>query len=218
MTKREAKQRLKKLRIEIDRYRYEYHVLNHLSISEAVLDALKHELSTLEQMYPDLITADSPSQRVAGAVAEGFQKVTHVVPMRSLEDAFSRQEMDAWLARLQKLEPTGSFDFLVELKLDGLAVSLIYQDGMFQEGSTRGDGRIGEDVTRNMKTVEAIPLMLRTPSDPEIRAFLKKYRGHVEVTRVEEVLRTQPGTIEVRGEVYMGKQQFEALNELMKSR
>lgn len=218
MTRREAETRVQKLRQEIDRYRYEYHVLNQLSISEAALDALKHELFLLEQQYPDLITPDSPTQRVAGGVAEGFKKVAHATPMLSLEDAFSRQDMDEWLARLRKLEPGAAFDFFVELKLDGFAVSLIYRDGVFVEGSTRGDGRVGEDVTQSLKTVEAIPLVLRAPSEKEIQAFLNKYRGQVDAERVDAFLRTRQGMVEVRGETYMSKSQFEALNDLAKKR
>ncbi len=218
MTRHDAEIRIKKLRTEIDRYRYEYHVLNQLSISDSALDALKHELFTLEQQYPDLITPDSPTQRVAGAVAEGFQKVPHAVPMLSLEDAFSRDDMDHWLMRLQKLAPDASFDFFVELKLDGFAVSLLYEDGRFEQGSTRGDGRVGEDVTQSLKTVEAIPLILRTPSEKEIQHFIKKHRGALDDSRIESVLHTQAGIIEVRGETYMSKQNFDALNALMSSR
>lgn len=186
MTKSEAKVRIAKLREEIAKYRYEYHVLDRLSISEAALDSLKHELYKLEQGHPDLITADSPTQRVAGKALEGFKKVTHVAPMLSIEDVFSREEADAWLVRLKKLEPQGHFDFFAEIKMDGLAMSLVYQDGVFVQGATRGDGRIGEDVTQNLRTIEAIPLSLR-----------KKI----------------PGRVEIRGEVFMTKKQFELLNK-----
>lgn len=218
MTRREAETRARKLRQEINQYRYEYHVLNALSIPEAALDALKHELFLLEQAHPDLITPDSPTQRVAGGVAAGFKKVEHAVPMRSLEDAFSRQEMDEWLARLRRLEPTASFDFFAELKLDGLAVSLIYQDGSFIRGATRGDGRVGEEVTQNLKTVEAIPLTLRQPTEKEIQQFLKKHEGHLDARRVSAWLRNQHGSIEIRGEAYMTKHQLDTLNAALKKR
>lgn len=189
MTKTEAAQRIHRLRKEIDTYRYQYHVLNALEISEAALDALKHQLYTLEQQYPDLITPDSPTQRVAGEPLPGFKKVTHSEPMLSIEDAFSFEEVEEWLARMMKLEPRGHFDFYAELKMDGLAVSLVYEDGHFIQGSTRGDGRVGEDVTQNLKTIEAIPLTLR-----------KKI----------------PGRVEIRGEAYMTKSQLEKLNKKLK--
>ncbi len=189
MTKQDAKERIAKLRELIAKYRYEMHVLDNLSISEAALDSLKHELYKLEQEHPDLITKDSPTQRVAGKPAEGFKKVAHQVPMLSIEDVFSRQEADEWLERLKKLEPRGHFDFFAEIKMDGLAVSLVYEDGYFVQGSTRGDGRVGEDVTQNLRTIEAIPLILR-----------KKI----------------PGRVEIRGEVYLTKKQLEQINKKQK--
>ncbi|MCE9586036.1 NAD-dependent DNA ligase LigA [Candidatus Uhrbacteria bacterium] len=189
MTKTEAKERIGKLRELIAKYRYEMHVLDNLSISEAALDSLKHELYKLEEQHPDLITKDSPTQRVAGKPAEGFKKVTHQVPMLSIEDVFSREEADAWLERMKKLEPRAHFDFFAEIKMDGLAVSLVYEDGHFVQGATRGDGRIGEDVTHNLRTIEAIPLILR-----------KKI----------------PGRVEIRGEVYLTKKQLEQINKKQK--
>lgn len=218
MTKRDAQERIEKLRQEIDRYRYEEHVLDALSISPAALDALKHELYKLEQVYPELITPDSPTQRVAGTVAAGFRKVAHTAAMLSLEDAFSREEMDAWLARLQKLLPGASYDFFAEVKMDGLAVSLIYEDGMFVEGSTRGDGRVGEDVTENLKTIESIPLRLRRPSDKEGEAFLQKNDGHLDAARVRFFFDGYVDRVEVRGEVYMSEQQFKRLNTTLAKR
>ncbi|MCC7522817.1 NAD-dependent DNA ligase LigA [Candidatus Uhrbacteria bacterium] len=191
MNKTEAKERIRKLREQIAKYRYEYHVLDRLSISEAALDSLKHELYKLEQEHPELITKDSPTQRVAGKALEGFKKVTHRIPMLSIEDVFSREEADEWLVRIQKLEPRSHFDFFAEIKMDGLAVSLVYEDGQFVEGSTRGDGRVGEDVTQNLRTIEAIPLSLRKP----VR-----------------------GRIEIRGEVYMTKSQLKKLNASLKKR
>ncbi len=191
MTHTHAAKRIKKLRTEIETYRYQYHVLNVLEISEAALDSLKHELYTLEQEHPDLITSDSPTQRVAGEALPGFKKVTHAFPMRSIEDAFSREEMDAWLTRLKKLKPHAPFDFYAELKMDGLAVSIVYEDGVLAYGATRGDGSIGEDVTHNLKTIEAIPLTLRKPIK---------------------------GRVEIRGEVFMTKTQLAKLNTTLKKR
>lgn len=218
MTKPEAKTRVEKLKQEINRYRYEMHVLDDLSISEAALDALKHELYKLEQEYPELVTADSPTQRVAGKALSGFKKVTHVEPMISIEDVFSSEELEEWLERLKRLEPGAKFDFFSEIKMDGLAMSLVYEDGQFVQGATRGDGRVGEDVTQNLRTIEAIPLVLREPTDKEVAAFLKKYDGKVDVKRVRQALEMRRGRIEIRGEAYMTKKQLEDLNKLLKSR
>lgn len=213
MTHAEAAERVKKLRTEIDRYRYQYHVLNALEISEAALDALKHELYRIEQQYPDLVTPDSPTQRVAGEALPGFKKVTHRVPMLSIEDAFSREEVDEWAARLKKLKPNAAFDFYAELKMDGLAVSLVYEDGAFVQGATRGDGKVGEDVTHNLKTIDAIPLKLRIPTDREIESFLRTHKGTVDAAKVRRVLTTHRGRIEARGEAYMTKTRLEKLNK-----
>lgn len=191
MTKAQAAVRIATLRKEIDAYRYQYHVLHRLEISEAALDSLKHELYTLEQQFPDLITKDSPTQRVAGEALPGFKKVTHTVPMLSIEDAFSREETEEWLKRMQKLKPHAHFDFYAELKMDGLAVSIVYEDSALAYGATRGDGRIGEDVTHNIRTIEAIPLTLRKQMD---------------------------GRVEIRGEVYMTKTRLTELNALLKKR
>lgn len=218
MMRNEAKKRIEKLRQEINRYRHQYHVEDRLEISEAALDALKHELYQLEQEYPDLITPDSPTQRVGGKVASGFQKVTHAAPMLSLEDAFSRQEMDAWLTRLKKLRPRDTYAFYVDPKMDGLAVSLVYENGVLVRGATRGDGRVGEDVTHNLKTVDAIPLTLRTPSKKEIDAFLAAERGVYDAKKTERFFASASSRVEIRGEVYMTKQQLNALNKDLKKK
>jgi len=218
MTKSEAEIRIKKLRLEIDKYRYQYHVLNALEIPEAALDDLKHELYRLEQMYPDLITKDSPTQRVAGEPLPGFKKVTHAARMLSIEDAFSFAEVEEWLARIRKLEPHAKFDFFAELKMDGLAVSLIYQDGKFVQGSTRGDGIVGEDVTHNIRTIEAVPLNLRVPTEKEIEKFLKKHEGKCDANKVKSVLTGHAGRIEIRGETFMMRSQLEKLNKALKKR
>ncbi len=213
MTMQNLGVRIASLRKAIDEYRYEEHVLDALSISSAALDALKHELFLLEQSHPELVTPDSPTQRVAGVASAGFTKVPHLVPMLSIEDAFSREEVDAWLERLRKFVPNQLYDFFAEVKMDGLAVSLIYQEGVLIEGSTRGDGRIGEDVTENLKTIESIPLRLRCPRFDEVEAFLAEYaeRG-MDGSRVQEVLTNFKDRIEVRGEVYMPEHQFKRLN------
>ena len=158
MTKQEAKQRIAKLKKEIDHHRYLYHVLDRQEISDSALDSLKKELFDLEQEFPDLITLDSPTQRIGGKPLKEFKKVKHSSPMLSFNDAFSEKDMKDWLERLSKLTKE-KIDFYCELKIDGLAIELDYKNNSFT-GSTRGDGFVGEDITENLKTVEAIPLSL----------------------------------------------------------
>lgn len=186
MKKTEALERIEKLRTLINDYRYHYHVLDESTMSEAAADSLKHELTQLEDQYPDLITSDSPSQRVAGAVSEAFKSVPHSSRMLSLNDIFNHEELIAWLKRIAKvLHDESELELFADLKMDGLACALIYEDGYLQRGLTRGDGLTGEDVTANIKTIEAIPLALNgLPS----------------------------GTVEVRGEIVMYKADFENLN------
>ncbi len=190
-----AADRLAKLRAAIDQYRYEYHVLDRPSISEAALDSLKHELALIEAKYPQLITPDSPSQRVAGQPLSGFTKVRHRQRMMSLADVFSFAELQEWDARWRKLRPSGQTDYLLDLKLDGLAISLRYHQGRLVQAATRGDGTIGEDVTANIRTIESVPLTLRTTDLSPTTAKL-----------------VEPGDIEIRGEVVMLKKDFDALN------
>lgn len=193
----EARQRIKQLHKEIDENRYFYHVLDKPRVSDAVDDSLKRELAKLEQEYPQLVTADSPTQRVGGAPLEKFVKVTHQTPMLSLNDAFEIADLKSWQDRLsrlvgeQKIKDAG---YYLELKMDGLAVSLRYKNGIFTRGATRGDGKAGEDVTANLKTIESIPLKLRESGDS---------------TLDEKIF---SGEIEVRGEIYLPKADFEYLN------
>lgn len=210
MTKNEVKERLEKLRKEIDRYRYLYHVLDRSEISDAALDSLKHELYRLEQQFSDLITPDSPSQRVGGAPLPEFKKAQHKVPMLSIEDVFSPEELQDWVTRNHKLV-RGPYQFYAEVKMDGLAVALIYRDGLLTVGSTRGDGRVGEDVTQNLKTIEAIPLRLREPSKKEVAEFIKKWHGQLDEKKFRNAL-TFRDEVEVRGECFLPKKAFEALN------
>lgn len=186
MTHSEAQTRLKKLRDEINRQRYNIHVLNKEEMSEAALDSLKHELSQLEQEFPDLITPDSPSQRVAGKPLPGFAKITHQSRMLSLNDVFTFDELKAWEERVSKqLGRPYTEGYYAELKLDGFAISLVYEDGLLTQAVTRGDGTVGEDVTQNARTIDAIPLRLA-----------KDY----------------PGRLEIRGEVYITKKDFAIIN------
>ncbi len=195
MTKDEAKKRIEKLRTTINRHRYLVHVLDRQEISEEALDSLKHELTQLEERFPDLITLDSPTQRVAGKALAAFAKVHHAQPMLSLNDAFSRDELAAWETRNAKAAGADAhFDYYAEVKLDGLAVSVVYEKGVLARGATRGDGMIGEDITQNVRTIESIPLTLDLDAlPPALRARAR-------------------GRIEVRGEVYMPRASFERLN------
>ena len=188
MERTEAKTRILKLKRVIDHHRYLYHALDKQEISEAALDSLKHELYQLEQLYPEFLTSDSPTQRIGGKPLQGFPKVAHDSPMLSIEDLFSPKELADWEAYLKKLAPSEKIDYFCEPKIDGFAISLVYQNGVFKVGSTRGSGAMGEDVTQNLKTIESIPL--RLGSDP---------RGGSDPKRI----------IEVRGEVYMEKKDFE---------
>ncbi|KKT60879.1 MAG: ligase protein, partial [Parcubacteria group bacterium GW2011_GWC1_44_26] len=165
-TKSEARERLSSLRKTIEHHRYLYHVLNKSEISPEVLDALKHELVLIEKAYPDLITPDSPSQRVAGEPLKGFKKIKHTVPQWSFNDAFSPEEMREFDTRVKnmltkvhskKVLPT----YVCELKIDGLKVVLTYENGLLVTAATRGDGVVGEDVTANVKMIESVPLSLK---------------------------------------------------------
>ncbi|MEK7164757.1 MAG: NAD-dependent DNA ligase LigA, partial [Patescibacteria group bacterium] len=161
-----------------------------VEISDAANDSLKHELDLLEQQYLDLIAPDSPTQRVGGEPLPEFKKVKHQSRMLSLNDAFSFAEIEEWFERCERYAGHGiKPDFFAEIKTDGLAVSLIYENGLFVQGATRGDGAVGEEVTQNLKTIEAIPLRLES-----------------------KIKRAQTGRVEVRGEVYIKKKDFEKLN------
>ncbi|MDO5480590.1 MAG: NAD-dependent DNA ligase LigA [Candidatus Saccharibacteria bacterium] len=161
MEKSAAEKRILKLRDLINDYRYHYHVLDESIMSEAAADSLKHELSELEAEYPELITPDSPTQRVAGRALDKFEKVTHEKRMISLADVFSTAEVLDWISRNEKLIPGGKIsEFFTDIKMDGLACSLKYKDGIFVQAVTRGDGLVGEDVTLNVKTIENIPLKI----------------------------------------------------------
>lgn len=212
MTKQGAIKRIERLRATIEHHRYLYHVHDRQEISDAALDSLKHELYRLEQQFPDLIVPSSPTQRVGGAPLAKFRKVRHEFPMLSMEDVFSFEELSEWEGRLRRIVPSASFGYYAELKMDGLAVSLEYQDGEFMRGSTRGDGREGEDVTQNLKTIEAVPLRLRVPDEQEVSAFLKKFSSRVDEKKFRSRMAAHRGALEVRGEVFMSKKSFDALN------
>ncbi len=201
MEKKEAGQRISKLRELINYHRYNYHVLDKEEISSAALDSLKHELFLLEKEFPEFITPDSPTQRVGGQPLKEFKKVSHKVAMISLEDAFSQEELLDWEKYISKLSGAKVLQYFCELKIDGFAISLIYQNGIFVNGSTRGNGLVGEDVTQNLKTIESLPLKL------ELHKGLPKDLEQ----NIQEAL--DDGQIEIRGEVYMTKKEFARVNE-----
>ncbi|MDP2587786.1 MAG: NAD-dependent DNA ligase LigA [bacterium] len=224
LPKSQATARVAKLRQVIARERYNVHVLDRSSMSEAALDSLKKELFDLEQAYPDLITSDSPTQRVAGKPLPAFTKVAHPARIMSLNDAFGPEDLRTWEVRFTKvagLDRTGggedgatgsggkarptdgsgaAFGYYCELKIDGLDIVLKYQDGVFVQGATRGDGQVGEDVTQNLRTIDAIPLRLETG------AFEKKFK------------RKLPRTVYVQGEIYLPIKEFERINTEQKAK
>ncbi|KKR46508.1 MAG: ligase protein [Parcubacteria group bacterium GW2011_GWB1_40_14] len=202
--------RINKLRKEIEKHRYLYHVLDSPEISDSALDSLKHELEQLESQYPEFITQDSPTQRIGGEAKKEFAKVVHSSPMLSFTDVFSEEEFEAWGRRNEDFVDKNISDgFYCELKIDGLAVSLIYKNGAFAIGSTRGNGVIGEEVTMNLKTIEAIPLKLR---EPEIIYSELKKAGF---EKAANFFRSGwPKELEVRGEVFMNTKDFLTLNKI----
>ena len=190
--KRTATERILKLRQLINDYRYHYHVLDESTMSEAAADSLKHELSLLEEKYPDLITTDSPTQRVAGAPLTGFKQVRHNSRMLSLNDVFSPDEVTAWINRTQKLAGKQKIELFADVKMDGLACALIYQGGILIQAITRGDSYVGEDVTDNVRTIKNVPLKLR-----KVAGFDKFLVGRTEI----------------RGEIVILKKDFAELNK-----
>ncbi len=218
MDKEEAKKRIDKLKKVINYHRYLYHVLDRQEISDAALDSLKHELYKLEQQYPEFITPDSPTQRVGGEALDKFKKVKHEVPMLSIEDVFSPAELEEWEAKIKRLVPHTKFEYFGEIKMDGLAISLVYENEILVQSSTRGDGKIGEDVTRNIKTIEAIPLRLHKPEEKQINEFLKKFKGQINEKKFLNRVNNLGERIEIRGEVFMDKKVFEKINEEQKKK
>ena len=196
MTEPQAKKRIDKLQEQIEDLRYRYHVLDDPDVTDEIYDSLTRELHSLEEQFPSLKDPNSATNRVAGKPLDKFVKVPHAVPMLSLNDVFSEEELLAWETRIKKLLPTSvahknGLEYYAELKLDGLAVSLIYKDGVFVQGATRGDGKIGEDITQNLKTVQSIPMRLKVGVGIPTPKFL-----------------------EVRGEAVMRKAVLDELNKI----
>jgi len=210
MTKKEARERIEKLKKLINYHRYLYHVLDKQEISEAALDSLKKELFDLEQKFPEFITPDSPTQRVGGKPLEKFEKFRHPTPMLSFNDAFTEQDMIDWEERIKKLltpEEIQKIEYFCELKFDGLAIELIYENEIFKKGATRGDGLVGEDVTQNLKTIESVPLRLRDREE-----VIKDLRKHELDEIAQFVEKNGLKSVVVRGEALITKKEFERIN------
>lgn len=191
MTLEEAETRYIELKDIMARYSHEYYVLDRPSVSDAIYDGLMQEVKNIEKRYPQIITFDSPTQRVGGQPVDSFKKVEHSTRMLSLNDVFGRADVEAWIKRMDKLLPSTSHEFFCDVKMDGLACALVYQDGQFIQAITRGDGFVGEDVTSNVKTISNVPLRLR--SQKGLEHFLI-------------------GRTEIRGEIIMFKKDFDELN------
>src|SRR6202140_346520 len=179
-------------RDEIRRHEYRYYVLDDPEISDAEFDRLMNELKRLEAAHPELIMPDSPTQRVGGKPREGFVKVAHSVPMLSLDNAYSEEELRNWERRVHELSGRKDIEYVCELKLDGMSLALRYEDGRLVRGITRGDGIVGEDVTLNVRTVRSIPLSI--PKEKLKAAGI-------------------PPDFEVRGEMLMPLAAFRKMNE-----
>jgi DNA ligase (NAD+) len=188
----QPEKRAKELRELLARYSYEYHVLDMPTVDDAVYDSLFGELKKIEAEHPELVVSDSLTQRVGNELLGGFQKVQHSSRMLSLNDVFDRAEVEAWVGRMDKLLPGTKHEFFADIKMDGLACALVYQDGIFTQAVTRGDSFIGEDVTSNVRTIKNVPLRLREQKGFEV--FLH-------------------GRTEIRGEIVMLKNDFAALNK-----
>lgn len=208
MNKSDTEKRIEKLRKTIEHHRYLYHVLDKPEMSDEVLDSLKKELFDLEQQFPELITPDSPTQRVGGKPLKQFNKFTHPAPMISFNDAFNFEDMSEWESRFERIiEGASEHGYYCELKIDGLAVELIYENGILKTGATRGDGTIGENVTQNLKTIEPLPLKLLEKD--EILNNLKKEGIEQFGTKIEKALSS---TITVRGEAFITLREFNKTN------
>ncbi|CAN5486659.1 NAD-dependent DNA ligase LigA [soil metagenome] len=187
MTEDNVRRRVDELRDLLDRWNYEYYILDHPSASDDEYDQAMNELKALEAERPELVVPESPTQRAGTSVQSAFAKIEHPRPLLSLSNVYNEEELKAWATRVERFAGTENFAFVVEPKIDGLAIAVTYINGLFDHGATRGDGTIGENITANLRTIKSIPLKLRTDSPPPV--------------------------LEARGEVYMPKSAFEALNE-----
>ena len=188
----DARLTAEELRTRISQHDYLYYILNQPEVSDFEYDQLMQQLRAIEDHYPEIITPDSPTQRVPGAPVEGFPVVEHRLPMLSLANAMNPEQLEAWYRRVRSLAEVDQFDMVCEPKIDGLAVALVYEDGRFTQGATRGDGRRGDNITPNLKTIRSVPQRLRVDHAPQ--------------------------RFEVRGEVYLPKPAFQRLNEQLLDR
>lgn len=184
---KDVKKKIEKLREQIRRHDYLYYVLNQPEISDREYDKLFDQLQKLEQAHPEFVTPDSPTQRVSGMPLEGFETVRHSIPMLSIDNTYNADELRAFDERVRRQLETDNYDYVVELKIDGLAISIRYEKGRFVRAATRGNGEVGDDVTENVRTIRAIPLVLRDST-------------------------SIPDVLEVRGEVFMPTRAFVELN------
>ncbi len=191
MIPNDVRERVAKLRDLINDYRYHYHVLDESIMSEAAADSLKHELAQLEEKYPELITPDSPTQRVAGQALDKFQKVAHAERMISLADVFSEAEVADWLDRIAKLGAIKP-ELFVDIKMDGLAMALIYEDGLLKQAVTRGDGKVGEDVTMNVRTIENVPLSIDQKEHTEVRGEVVIFKADFDKLNEQQRAKGKP--------------------------
>jgi DNA ligase (NAD+) len=213
MHSQEIVQKIQKLRQEIKKHRSNYHIQDISSISGGALDSLMHQLSQLESEYPELITPDSPTQRVGGEVLPEFEKVAHTIPMMSLNDVFDEAELQQWEDRNKGIvDKAKSIQYFVELKLDGLAVSIKYENYKLTQGLTRGNGLEGENITHNIKTIKDIPLQLNLKE--QIVDKLKNYDINL-ANRFESIWK---GTCEIRGEAYIRYSQLDLINQNLRAK
>lgn len=184
MDRKEANKRIQELREQINEHNHRYYVLDRPTISDQEYDRRLQELIRLEEQFPDLVTPDSPTQRVGGEPLSHFEKVQHTIPMLSLGNAFTFEDLQEFDQRIGRLTGREGINYVCELKIDGLAVSIRYEDGVMVRGATRGDGTTGENITQNLKTIRSLPLRLQ-----------------------------EPVTLEVRGEAFMPKKEFQRINQ-----
>src|ERR1700686_3192642 len=189
---KDSEKKIEALREKIRHHEHLYYVLDNPEISDAEFDKLMQQLKDLEAEHPSLVTPDSPTQRVGGRPREGFVKVRHSTPMLSLDNTYNEEELRAWERRVHELTGRSDVDYVCELKLDGMSLALVYQDGRLARGVTRGDGSVGEDVTLNVRTVRSVPLSI--PTDKLKKAGI-------------------PVDFEVRGELLMPLSSFKKMNE-----
>jgi DNA ligase (NAD+) len=188
MSSKDARTQIESLVRQLNQYSYEYHVLDEPTVDDAVYDGLMQQLKKLEADHPECVSAQSPTQRVGSELLSEFKKVQHSGRMLSLNDVFSKADVEAWLKRIEKLIPGKKHEFFTDIKMDGLGCALVYQDGIFVQAITRGDSFVGEDVTTNVKTIQNVPLQLRR--EKGLESFLV-------------------GRTEIRGEIVMYKKDFE---------